>query len=375
MQKLTRDEMAQRVARDIPEGAYVNLGIGLPTRIANYLPADKEIFLHSENGLLGMGPKPRPGEEDPELINAGKEYVTLLEGGCYFHHGDSFAMMRGGHLDICVLGAYQVSASGDLANWSTGAPDAIPAVGGAMDLAIGARQVFVMMDHLTRDGECKLVEHCTYPLYTFHFNAVSRDAMIVGLSTGAYTLAADHFYLTKERAEKYDHSGEPTGISDLRLIVRNDESDIHNLGDLASGKKKLVPIHTSDARYTVIENYNKKHPGQQINLQPNGEQSAADIFKAVASGEYDAAIYPIGALLALNKALNLNLKASDSVGLFPNVYLYKKNTDPQLIKAIDAQLVALKKDGTLAELSRKWYAEDVYALPGASDVKVNTDWE
>ena len=127
MQKLTRDEMAQRVARDIPEGAYVNLGIGLPTRIANYLPADKEVFLHSENGLLGMGPKPQPGEEDPELINAGKEYVTLLQGGCYFHHGDSFAMMRGGHLDICVLGAYQVSASGDLANWSTGAPDAIPA--------------------------------------------------------------------------------------------------------------------------------------------------------------------------------------------------------------------------------------------------------
>lgn len=115
MQKLTRDEMAQRVARDIPEGAYVNLGIGLPTRIANYLPADKEVFLHSENGLLGMGPKPQPGEEDPELINAGKEYVTLLQGGCYFHHGDSFAMMRGGHLDICVLGAYQVSASGDLA--------------------------------------------------------------------------------------------------------------------------------------------------------------------------------------------------------------------------------------------------------------------
>ena len=136
MQKLTRDEMAQRVARDIPEGAYVNLGIGLPTRIANYLPSDKEVFLHSENGLLGMGGKPQPGEEDPELINAGKEYVTLLKGGCFFHHGDSFAMMRGGHLDICVLGAYQVSARGDLANWSTGAPDAIPAVGGAMDLAI-----------------------------------------------------------------------------------------------------------------------------------------------------------------------------------------------------------------------------------------------
>ena len=164
MNPLSRDEMAQRVARDIPEGAYVNLGIGLPTRIADYLPADKEIFLHSENGLLGMGPNPAPGKADPELINAGKEHVTLLTGGCFFHHGDSFAMMRGGHLDICVLVAYQVSARGDLANWSTGAADAIPAVGGAMDLAIGARQVFVMMDHLTRDGKCKLVDSCTYPL-------------------------------------------------------------------------------------------------------------------------------------------------------------------------------------------------------------------
>lgn len=164
MKKLTRDEMAQRVARDIPEGAYVNLGIGLPTKVANYLPAEIEVFLHSENGLLGMGPAPAAGEEDPELINAGKECVTLLNGGCYFHHGDSFTMMRGGHLDICVLGAYQVSQSGDLANWSTGAPGAIPAVGGAMDLAVGARQVFVMMDHLTKSGECKLVEHCSYPL-------------------------------------------------------------------------------------------------------------------------------------------------------------------------------------------------------------------
>lgn len=152
MQKLTRDQLAQRVARDIPEGAYVNLGIGLPTRIANYLPADKEIFLHSENGLLGMGPAPVAGEEDPELINAGKEQVTLLPGGCFFHHGDSFAMMRGGHLDICVMGAYQVSVGGDLANWSTGAQDAIPAVGGAMDLAIGARKVYVMMDYLTKKG-------------------------------------------------------------------------------------------------------------------------------------------------------------------------------------------------------------------------------
>ncbi|PBS13991.1 3-oxoadipate CoA-transferase [Lysobacteraceae bacterium NML93-0792] len=161
---LTRDQIAQRVARDIPEGAYVNLGIGLPTTVANYLPADKEIFLQSENGLLGMGPAPAPGDEDPELINAGKQPVTLLTGGCYFHHADSFAMMRGGHLDICVLGAFQASASGDLANWSTGAPGAIPAVGGAMDLAIGAKQVFVMMDLLTKKGESKLVEACSYPL-------------------------------------------------------------------------------------------------------------------------------------------------------------------------------------------------------------------
>lgn len=164
MSRLNREQMAERVARDIPEGAYVNLGIGLPTSVANYLPADKEIFLQSENGLLGMGPAPAPGEEDPDLINAGKQPVTLLTGGCYFHHADSFSMMRGGHLDICVLGAFQVSQHGDLANWSTGAPDAIPAVGGAMDLAIGAKQVFVLMELQTRKGESKLVADCTYPL-------------------------------------------------------------------------------------------------------------------------------------------------------------------------------------------------------------------
>ncbi|MEX2942188.1 3-oxoacid CoA-transferase subunit B [Serratia fonticola] len=164
MSKLTHAQLAERIARDIPEGAYVNLGIGIPTQIANYLPVDKEIFLHSENGILGMGSAPAAGEEDPELINAGKQAVTLLPGGCFFHHGDSFAMMRGGHLDICVLGAYQVSERGDLANWSTGAPGAIPAVGGAMDLAIGARQVFVMTEHLTKKGECKIVKECTYPL-------------------------------------------------------------------------------------------------------------------------------------------------------------------------------------------------------------------
>ena len=164
MQRLTRAQMAVRVARDIPEGAYVNLGIGLPTLVANHLPRDREVFLHSENGLLGMGPAPAPGDEDYDLINAGKQPVTLLPGGAYFHHADSFAMMRGGHLDICVLGAFQVSTAGDLANWHTGAPNAIPAVGGAMDLAIGAKKTFVMMEHLTRTGESKIVERCTYPL-------------------------------------------------------------------------------------------------------------------------------------------------------------------------------------------------------------------
>ncbi|KUR79579.1 3-oxoacid CoA-transferase subunit B [Novosphingobium sp. FSW06-99] len=164
MNRLTRDQMAERVARDIPEGAYVNLGIGLPTKVADYLPIDRDVFLQSENGLLGMGPAPTPGDEDWELINAGKQAVTLLSGGCFFHHADSFAMMRGGHLDICVLGAFQVSVNGDLANWHTGEPGAIPAVGGAMDLAIGARQTLVMMELLTRQGDSKLVETCTYPL-------------------------------------------------------------------------------------------------------------------------------------------------------------------------------------------------------------------
>lgn len=162
-QRRSCEAMAQRVAADIEEGAYVNLGIGAPTLVANYL-GDKEVFLHSENGVLGMGPSPAPGEEDDDLINAGKQHVTLLTGGAYFHHADSFSMMRGGHLDIAVLGAFQVSVNGDLANWHTGAQGSIPAVGGAMDLATGARQVFVMMDHLTKTGESKLVSECTYPL-------------------------------------------------------------------------------------------------------------------------------------------------------------------------------------------------------------------
>lgn len=164
MKRFSRDDMARRVAQDIPEGAYVNLGIGLPTMVANHLDKSRDIFLHSENGILGMGPAPAAGEEDEDVINAGKQPVTLLTGGAYFHHGDSFAMMRGGHLDICVLGAFQVSVQGDLANWHTGAPDAIPAVGGAMDLAIGAKSVFVMMEHQTKSGESKIVQACTYPL-------------------------------------------------------------------------------------------------------------------------------------------------------------------------------------------------------------------
>ena len=164
MKRFSRDDMARRVAQDITEGAYVNLGIGLPTMVANHLDKSREIFLHSENGILGMGPAPAAGEEDEDLINAGKQPVTLLTGGAYFHHGDSFAMMRGGHLDICVLGAFQVSVKGDLANWHTGAPDAIPAVGGAMDLAIGAKSVYVMMEHQTKTGESKIVQACTYPL-------------------------------------------------------------------------------------------------------------------------------------------------------------------------------------------------------------------
>ena len=161
---LSRDGMARRVAQDIPEGAYVNLGIGLPTKVSNYLPSDREIILHTENGMLGMGPEAHGDEVDLDLINAGKIPVTELPGASYFHHADSFAMMRGGHLDICVLGAYQVSEFGDLANWHTGAESDIPAVGGAMDLAIGAKQTFVMMSLLTREGKSKIVPECTYPL-------------------------------------------------------------------------------------------------------------------------------------------------------------------------------------------------------------------
>lgn len=164
MTSISRQELAAKIAADIPEGSFVNLGIGAPTLVANYLPEGQEIILHTENGMLGMGSAPDPGMVDPDLINAGKQAVTALAGAAYFHHADSFGMMRGGHLDVCVLGAFQVAETGDLANWSTGAPGTIPAVGGAMDLAIGAKSVYVMTDLLTKGGESKLVASCSYPL-------------------------------------------------------------------------------------------------------------------------------------------------------------------------------------------------------------------
>ncbi len=185
MTRWTRDQMAARVANDIAEGSVVNLGIGLPTLVANHLPADREVLLHSENGVLGMGPAPAPGLEDYDLINAGKQPVTLRAGGSFFHHADSFAMMRGGHIDICVLGAFQVSATGDLANWHTGEPGAIPAVGGAMDLATGARQTWVMMEHCTKAGDSKLVARCSYPLTGLAcVKRVYTDLAVIDLSTG-----------------------------------------------------------------------------------------------------------------------------------------------------------------------------------------------
>jgi 3-oxoadipate CoA-transferase beta subunit len=160
----TRDEMAQRVAIDIPSGSYVNLGIGIPELVAKFVPKGRTLVYHTENGLLGMGPSPAKEAADPELINAGKRNVTALPGAAYFHHADSFAMIRGGHIDLCVLGAMQVACNGDLANWSTGEPDAIPAVGGAMDLVAGVKSVYVITQHCTKTGEPKLVERCTYPL-------------------------------------------------------------------------------------------------------------------------------------------------------------------------------------------------------------------
>ena len=185
IQKRTREQIVQLIAQDIPDGSYVNLGIGLPTKVSKYLPTDREIILHSENGIQAFGAPPEPGQEDPDLINAGKEFVTLLDGGCFMHHGDSFDIMRGGHLDICVLGAFQVAVNGDLANWHTGEADAVPAVGGAMDLAVGAKTIFVCMEHVTKHGEPKVVNTLTYPVTGEQcVNRIYTDLCIIELSNG-----------------------------------------------------------------------------------------------------------------------------------------------------------------------------------------------
>ncbi|WP_353431856.1 3-oxoacid CoA-transferase subunit B [Polynucleobacter sp. MWH-UH23A] len=183
VKKRTTADIAKRIVQDIPDGAHVNLGIGQPMTISNYLPSDKEILLHSENGLLGMGPLAKDHEIDEELVNAGKQPVTMLPGASLCHHTDSFVMIRGGHIDICVLGAFQVSVKGDIANWRTGDPKAIPAVGGAMDLALGAKKLFVMMEHLTKSGESKLVLECTYPLTAL----AAVDCVYTDLATIAVT--------------------------------------------------------------------------------------------------------------------------------------------------------------------------------------------
>ena len=189
MSGLTRDEMAKRLAHDIPNGAYVNLGIGIPELVTKFVPADREFIYHTENGLLGMGPAPKEGEGDPELINAGKRQVTALPGAAYFHHADSFSMIRGGHLDLSVLGALQVSSGGDLANWSTGGPDAIPAVGGAMDLVAGVKSVYVITQHCTKNGEPKLVEACTYPLTGVGVvNRIYTDLAVIEVTSDGFQL-------------------------------------------------------------------------------------------------------------------------------------------------------------------------------------------
>ncbi|MGG4605232.1 3-oxoacid CoA-transferase subunit B [Paenalcaligenes sp. Me131] len=204
MKRLSRQEIAVRVAQDIPAGAIVNLGIGMPTMVTEYLNPDKEIILHSENGVLGMGPAPAAGEEDEDLINAGKQYVTLRKGGAYFNHADSFAMIRGGHIDFCILGAFQVSATGDLANWHTNQPNAIPAVGGAMDLSVGAKQVYVMMELFTREGECKLVEQCTYPVTGLRcVDRVYTDIAVFDITaTGGFSVREIYADITKETLQE-----------------------------------------------------------------------------------------------------------------------------------------------------------------------------
>ena len=226
IQPLTREQMAARVARDIPDGSYVNLGIGVPTLVANYVPAEREVIYHSENGVLGMGPAPKPGEEDPDLINAGKQLVTLLPGGCYFHHTDAFVMMRGGHLDLTVLGAFQVSETGDLANWMTSDQYLPPAVGGAMDLAIGAKRVFVVMEHTTRRGEPKILKTCTYPLTgTGVVDRIYTDLAVIDVT--------DEGLVVREMIDGFDLENlqEQTdaplrSADDLSLLVHRTEVDL-----------------------------------------------------------------------------------------------------------------------------------------------------
>lgn len=185
----SRDQMAQRVARDIPDGSYVNLGIGMPEKVVSYVPAGREVIYHTENGLLGMGAEPASGEADPELINAGKKQVSAIPGAAFFDHALSFAMIRGGHIDICVLGAMQVAANGDLANWSTGAVDAIPSVGGAMDLVAGVKTIFIITQHCTKTGEPKLVESCTYPLTgTRVVSRVYTDLAVIDITPAGFGL-------------------------------------------------------------------------------------------------------------------------------------------------------------------------------------------
>lgn len=205
MRALNKAQMAALVARDIPAGSYVNLGIGQPTTVADHLPAGAGIVLHTENGMLNMGPAATGDQVDHDLTNAGKIPVTELPGAAYFHHADSFAMMRGGHLDVCVLGAFQVSATGDLANWHTGAPDAIPAVGGAMDLAIGAKQVFVMMTLFAKDGSAKLVPSCTYPLTGIAcVSRVYTDLAVFNITADGVTVRDTYGITRTELAERLD---------------------------------------------------------------------------------------------------------------------------------------------------------------------------
>lgn len=202
----SREEMARRLAADIPDGSYVNLGIGIPELVAKFVPEGRELIYHTENGLLGMGPSPDEGEGDPELINAGKRRVSAIPGASFFHQSDSFAMIRGGHLDLCVLGALQVAHNGDLANWSTGAPGAIPAVGGAMDLVAGVKSIFVITQHVTKDGTPKLVERCTFPLTGLGVvNRIYTDLAVIDVTPEGFRLVElspgiDHAYV-QERTD------------------------------------------------------------------------------------------------------------------------------------------------------------------------------